>query len=90
MDEEPQMTKLLVERLHRFSSRPWIFLTGRLDGGVLHIGDRLSVTYRNLPAVDAVIRTIELHGPPGKTTIAVDADLADHLGEGAVLTRLPG
>jgi hypothetical protein len=88
MDEEPQMTHLLVEATHRLSGRPWVLVTGRLTGGVLRIGDRMSIGYRALPPVEAVIRTIELHTPPGKTTIAVDAELAEHLGEGAVLTHI--
>ena len=83
------MTQLFVENLHRLSTRPWVFVTGRLDGGVLRIGDRLSIAYRDQPAVEAIIRTIEIHTRPGKTTIAVDAELADHLGEGAVLTHVP-
>jgi hypothetical protein len=34
-----------------------------------------------------VVRSIEIHGLPGKTTIAVDADLADALRDGSVLVR---
>ena len=80
------MTQLVVEAVHRFSGRPWIFVTGRLDGGAVRIGDRLLVTYRDLAPVAAVIRTIEMHAPAGRTTIALDAEFGDRLGEGAVLT----
>ncbi|MEU4558702.1 hypothetical protein AB0F72_09935 [Actinoplanes sp. NPDC023936] len=90
MDEQSQVARLVVDELHRLSTRPWVFVTGRLEGGVLRIGDRLAVTYRDQPPAEAVIRTIEIHTRPGTTTIAVDAELADHLGKGAVLTHVPG
>jgi hypothetical protein len=88
MDEEPQMTQLFVEVTHRLSGRPWVLVTGRLDDGVLRAGDRMSLDYRGRPPVEVVVRSIELHTRPGKTTIAVDAEPADDLGEGAVLTLI--
>ncbi|MEV6598277.1 hypothetical protein AB0M36_15565 [Actinoplanes sp. NPDC051346] len=83
------MTRLVVEAVHRIPSRPWIFVTGRLEGEALHIGDEMTVVCHDLDVAAAVVRSIELHGPPGRTTIAVDAELADALQEGAVLTRPP-
>jgi hypothetical protein len=81
------MTRLVVERVHRVSRRPWIFLTGRLEGEALRIGDEVTVMYGEAAAVSTIIRSIELHSLPGKTTVAVDVELADSLGEGAVITR---
>jgi len=81
------MTRLIVERVHRVSSRPWLFVTGRLEGDALRIGDQMTVAYGDGREATAVIRSIELHGPPGTTTIAVDAGLADTLREGIVLIR---
>jgi len=81
------MTRLIVEAVHRISNRPWVFVTGRLDGGDLHIGDEMSVAHGDVHVGSAVVRSIELHSLPGKTTIAVDADLADVLSDGAVLSR---
>jgi translation elongation factor EF-Tu-like GTPase len=81
------MTRLVVERVHRVSRRPWIFVTGRLDGEALRIGDEVTVIYGEAAPVCTVVRSIELHSLPGKTTIAVDVELANSLGEGAVITR---
>jgi hypothetical protein len=81
------MTRLIVEGVHRMSSRPWAFVTGRLEGDALRIGDELILAGGDGTAISAVIRSIELHSAGGKTTIAVDAELADSLYDGAVLTR---
>jgi hypothetical protein len=81
------MTRLLVENVHRISSRPWLFVTGPLEGGALRIGDELTVAYGDDPAVTVVVRSVELHGTPGKTTIAVDAPPTGSIEEGAQLTR---
>jgi hypothetical protein len=70
------MTRLIVESVHRISSRPWVFVTGRLEGGGLRIGDEMTVTDGDAHTGSAVVRSIELHSAPGKTTIAVDAELA--------------
>ncbi|MEV6301414.1 hypothetical protein AB0M02_18535 [Actinoplanes sp. NPDC051861] len=78
------MTRLTVERVHRLSSRPWILVTGTLEGDALSIGDELTVAH----GIRAVVRSIELHTASAKTTVAVDADLADAVREGAVLTRI--
>ncbi|GAB2592366.1 hypothetical protein Aab01nite_37710 [Paractinoplanes abujensis] len=80
------MTRLIVEGLHRLSSRPWLFVTGRLEGDALRIGDDLSLEGDiSQPAV--TVRAIELHGPPGRTTVAVDGVGAAVIGQGAVLVR---
>lgn len=81
------MTRLIVENVHRISSRPWAFVTGRLEGDELRIGDELIVAHGDVPGASAVIRSIELHSPTGTTTIAIDAELADSIRHGAVLTR---
>jgi hypothetical protein len=81
------MIRLIVERVHRTSSRPWVFVTGRLEGGELSIGDEMTVAHGDVPVGAAVVRSIELHGPPGTTTVAVDADLADSIRDGTVLIR---
>lgn len=81
------MTRLIVENVHRISNRPWIFVTGRLEGDELRIGDELTVAHADVSGASAVIRSIELHGQPGKTTIAIDAELANSVRDGTVLTR---
>ena len=81
------MIRLTVERVHRMSSRPWVFVTGRLEGGELRIGDELTVVHDDVPVASAVVRSIELHGPPGTTTVAIDAGLADSVQDRAVLVR---
>jgi hypothetical protein len=81
------MTSLIVENVHRTSSRPWAFVTGRLEGDELHIGDELTVTHGNIQVATAVVRSIELHSTPDKTTIAIDAALADTIQSGTVLIQ---
>ncbi|MET0419443.1 MAG: hypothetical protein ABW022_25800 [Actinoplanes sp.] len=82
------MTRLIVERIDKPSRRPWIFVTGRLEGdGELRIGDDITITQDDSPAVSTVIRSIELHSPSGRTTIAVDEDLAGAIAAGAVISQ---
>jgi hypothetical protein len=81
------MTRLVVERVHRLSSRPWLFVTGLLEGEALQIGDELVVLQDGVSAGSAVVRSIELHTAPPKTTVAVDATPVDSVREGTVLTR---
>ena len=81
------MTRLIVERVHRLSSRPWLFVTGQLEGEALHIGDELTVLDGGVPSGRAVVRSIELHAAASRTTVAVDADFADSVREGAVLRK---
>jgi translation elongation factor EF-Tu-like GTPase len=87
VEEERRMTRLTVEKVHRISNRPWVLVTGRLEGDALRVGDELTLTDGEARQGAAVVRSIEIHGLPGKTTIAVDADLADALRDGSVLVR---
>lgn len=77
------MTRLIVENVHRIPSRPWLLVTGRLDGAALRIGDVLTVATGEDPIV---VRSIEIHGAPGRATVAVDAAHAGLIGQGTVLT----
>jgi hypothetical protein len=52
------------------------------------VGDEMTVAHGEVSVASAVVRSIELHSPPGKTTIAVDADPADALRAGTVLTSV--
>lgn len=81
------MTRLIVENVHRIPSRPWAFVTGRLEGGELRMGDELVVRHGDVPEVAAVVRSIEVHSAPGTTTVALDAELAVSLRRGTVLSR---
>jgi translation elongation factor EF-Tu-like GTPase len=81
------MTRLIVENVHRMSSRPWIFVTGRLEGDALRIGDELTLTGSDDSTAPVVVRSIELHGAPTKTTVAVDGASAGTIEQGTVLTR---
>ena len=75
-------SRLVVEAVHRISGRPWILVTGVLEGGVLHVGDHVVVRSGNGKEAGAVVRSIELHGPPGRTTVALDEGLASNVGPG--------
>ncbi len=82
------ISRMLVERIDTLNSRSqWIFVTGTLTGEPVSIGDTLSVRHANGP-VAATIRTIEMHNLPGKTTIALDADLKPVVMPGTVIERL--
>ena len=77
------MTRLVVENVHRMSSRPWTFVTGRLDGDALRVGDEL-VDDRS---ISVVVRSVELHSAPATTTVAVEGVSAEAIRAGTVLTR---
>jgi hypothetical protein len=81
------MTGLIVENVHRTSNGPWAFVTGRLEGDELHIGDELSVTHGGIVVATAVVRSIELHSARDKITIAIDAALADIVQSGTLLIQ---
>nr|WP_296064254.1 hypothetical protein [uncultured Actinoplanes sp.] len=51
------------------------------------IDDELTVAHDDAAGASAVIRSIELHSLPGKTTVAIDVELADSVSDGTVLTR---
>ena len=78
--------RLVVERVAAVWRRPWVMVTGRLEGGPLAVGDPISIAHSDNPAVTAVIRSIEAHGPGGQTTIAIDSELAGSIGPGAVIS----
>ena len=65
-------------------------MTGRLGGDELHIGDELTVTRDDVQIATGAVRSIEVYGAPGKTTIAVGADLADTVRDGTVGGRVSG
>lgn len=75
-----------VEHVHRLSGRPWVFVTGRLVGESILIGDRLTVWNPDGAAATTTVRSIELHTAPGMTTIAVDPPSQGSLEPGATLT----
>jgi hypothetical protein len=87
MEGKRTMTQLIVERVDHISSRPWLFVTGRLTGDPLYVGDEMVVTLGQSVTASAVIRAIEFHTRQGMTTIAVDDDLDGSIQAGAVLTR---
>lgn len=81
------MSRLTVERTFRLSGRPWLLVTGVLDGGHLCIGDQVLVQAGDQPAAETVIRSIELHSAAGTTTIAVDLALDELIQPGTVVVR---
>jgi translation elongation factor EF-Tu-like GTPase len=79
------MCTLTVERTFKLSSRPWLLVTGVLDGGPLNIGDHVVVQGGDPPSAQTVIRSIEMHSAPGTTTIAVDLALDELIRPGTVI-----
>ncbi|MEV0272791.1 hypothetical protein AB0H43_28765 [Hamadaea sp. NPDC050747] len=80
-------SQLTVERTFKLTGRPWLLVTGRLDGEPLNIGDQLTIAGPGQPPVGGVVRSIELHSAPGTTTIAVDLELDDRIRPGTVVSR---
>jgi hypothetical protein len=80
-------SQLIVERVHKLSSRPWLLVTGRLEGDPLHIGDTIIVNATGQRSVPATVRSIEMHSAPGTTTIAVDAELEAVITAGTTIVR---
>jgi hypothetical protein len=81
-------SQLTVERSFQLTGRPWLLVTGRLEGDPLRIGDRVTVLSEGAPPVETVIRSIEMHSAPGTTTVAIDLDLSDSIRPGTVVARL--
>jgi hypothetical protein len=81
------MSRLVVDRIDRISRRPWLFLSGRLEGEPLRIGDELTLASDDAAPLTATIRAIEFHTRPGVTTIAVDDSLSDLVKVGTVLSN---
>jgi hypothetical protein len=79
--------RLIVERVASVWRRPWVMATGRLEGGPLRAGDTISISYGEHPVAVTVIRSIEVHGPAGMVTIAVDREHEALLGPGAVISK---
>lgn len=77
-------TRLTVERVDSLSRRPsMVFVTGRLEGEPLRIGDSLIID----GATSAEIRSIEMHTAPGVVTVALDASVKPLIRGGVVLSR---
>ncbi|WP_232534204.1 hypothetical protein [Plantactinospora sp. KBS50] len=71
------------------SRRPWIFVTGRLEGESLRIGDTVTISSADQSAISTTVRSIEIHSAPGQTTIAIDASLKPTVQVGAAICRSP-
>jgi hypothetical protein len=81
-------TRLTVERVDSLLRRPSVvFVTGRLEGEPLHIGDSVTINDDAAGATSAEIRSIEMHTAPGTVTIALDADLKPLIRGGVVISR---
>jgi hypothetical protein len=82
------ISRMVVERVDALNSRPqWVFVTGTLSGEPVSIGDILVIHHASGSA-EATIRTIEVHSPPGKTTIALDSGLKPIIMAGTIIDRL--
>jgi hypothetical protein len=81
-------TRLTVERVDSLSRRPsMVFVTGVLEGEPLRIGDSVAIHESDRTVTRTVIRSIEMHSAPGKTTIVLDADLRPLVRTGVVISR---
>jgi hypothetical protein len=78
-------SQLVVERVHKLSQRPWIFVTGRLEGEPLTLGQQVTIRRGDEAIGAATIESIEIHSAPGATTVAIDASFADRVSAGSVL-----
>jgi translation elongation factor EF-Tu-like GTPase len=77
---------LTVERVDAIASRPTrIFVSGRLEGGPLHVGDRV-VVHDGGSDTSTEIRAIEMHSGRGLITIALDAELKSLIRTGTIIS----
>lgn len=79
-------SRLVVEAVHRLSGRPWVFVSGSLEGAPLGIGDLVTIESDH-GTLAATVETVELHGRPGLVTIAVAEDLGSAVKPGSVISR---
>ncbi|MFJ1459323.1 hypothetical protein [Nocardia sp. N2S4-5] len=83
------ISHLVVERVDVLPGRAGrIYVTGVLSGEPVSIGDTVSVQNGDETAT-TTIKSIEIHSPPGKTTIVLDADLGPIVNAGTVIQRRP-
>lgn len=81
-------SQLVVDRVDVLPTRPqWILVTGELSGPPLHIGDTITIQHHGHTTTQ--IQSIEIHSPPGKTTIMLNADLHHIVTAGTILSREP-
>ncbi|MEV4758010.1 hypothetical protein AB0J86_23240 [Micromonospora sp. NPDC049559] len=80
---------MTVEFVHRISGRSLVLVSGRLEGAALRIGDEIAVRTGDGPEIRTVVRTVEMHGPPGVATIGVDGSLSDRIEVGSSITAHP-
>jgi hypothetical protein len=78
---------LVVHALHRLQARNLLMITGELAGGAVRIGDPVVIDDSAGPR-RASVRAIDLHTPPGLTTIGIDVDFDDAVKIGDTI-RLP-
>ena len=79
---------LTVERVDTIASRPTrIFVSGRLEGEPLRIGDRV-IVHDGGSDTSAEIRAIEMHSGRGLVTIALDAELASLIRTGTIISAV--
>jgi hypothetical protein len=79
---------LTVERIDSLSRRPsMVFVTGVLEGEPLQIGDGVVIQEFDQTLAHTVVRSIEMHSAPGKTTIVLDVDLKPLVRPGVVISR---
>ncbi|MFF7944548.1 hypothetical protein ACFZC5_32985 [Nocardia gamkensis] len=81
------VSRMIVERVDFLPTRAqWVFVTGTLSGAPVHIGDTVAVEDADQRTV-TTIKSIEIHSPPGKTTIALDVALRPLITTGTVISR---
>jgi len=79
---------LVVERVDVLPSRPqWIFVTGVLSGEPIRVGDTVYIRNDNQKPVATTIKSIEIHSPPGKTTVMLDVESRPIVTAGTVVSR---
>lgn len=80
-------TRLIVERTFKLAGRPYLLVSGALEGDPLRIGDHITVQTGGEPPIATTVRSIELHSAPGTTTVAVDLGLDAQIKPGTVVVR---
>ncbi|MBE1489030.1 hypothetical protein [Plantactinospora soyae] len=81
---DQERAELRVEFVHRLASRNLLMLSGRRAGGHLAVGDAVTIRTPAGESIRTTIRTVELHGRPGMTTVGVESG-AGEVPAGSVL-----
>jgi hypothetical protein len=73
------MLRLALIALQSTSGKPWVYVSGTLEGGELHVGDEVTLAVDGVDVTTTTVRSVESYSPPPIRTVVVDAAVAELL-----------